>query len=692
MKTVTLQKLELTNYRNIDHAVFEFDGNSKIVGENRIGKTNTLESIYWLLTDKLLGGSSDIAAIKPISDTKKQVEVEGTFEIYDPENPQIMPKLITLKKVYAENWAKVRGTQDMELKGHYTEWFYNGVKQGTFKAYQSLFNTDFGIKPDFSKIEIIRLLIDPTYLGELGESKDWTELRNFIINLIGDVKDDDVFAANPKLMPIKDDLFSVNGRTDQLKKQYKNIIDGLNDSIIGNQAQLSMLQKLEKPSDEDIAIARKAIEEIDDRIAKLQNAKTIDAMSVTLQSRINDLEKQKNDIVASLIKNDPLAVKEKAVKDKMQSLSEDLRKTRDENWRLAEEISHTKTEIYNVSNSILGKNNLRDDLISKLKELDALIKNINSDTSLTTCPTCHRPLENAEELIASRKAEYLKEKQDLITKGKENTEELKLEKIKLEGLESELATLTKESEDLAIKIENLNDQIAELRKEENALFIERQTSTPTSPELEALNKEIAELYDRLDATKENTNKRESEIRAAIAEEAAKKEPYGKVLTSLDYYEMQKKQIGRVEAELNENKRKLASYEQRRELVNSFIFLKLKMLDERVESVFGHIRFQLISMNLNGGYDAICKPYIYDIDNDRSTDVTWKSGSKSEKIITGIAIAEKIKAKLELPNFPFLFDEGGEISSDTFATKFQTESQLICVKVQDNINKPIVLKI
>ena len=117
-----------------------------------------------------------------------------------------------------------------------------------------------------------------------------------------------------------------------------------------------------------------------------------------------------------------------------------------------------------------------------------------------------------------------------------------------------------------------------------------------------------------------------------------------------------------------------------------------MLDEKVESVFGHIKFQLVKQNINGGFDTVCKPYIYNVDKDQSTEVLWKSGSKSERIVTGIAIAECIKRALDLPNLPFLFDEGGEISTDTFRTKFKTESQLICVKVQDNILKPMVLKI
>ena len=117
-----------------------------------------------------------------------------------------------------------------------------------------------------------------------------------------------------------------------------------------------------------------------------------------------------------------------------------------------------------------------------------------------------------------------------------------------------------------------------------------------------------------------------------------------------------------------------------------------MLDENVSKVFGKIKFQLIKENINGGFDAICKPYIYDVVKGESTSTSWRSGSKSERVVTGIAIAEAIKTKLELPNLPYLFDEGGEISTDTFATRFKTESQLICVKIADSIQTPLVQKL
>ena len=692
MKNITLKRLELTNYRNIGHSVLDFDGNSKIVGENRVGKTNTLEAIYWLLTDKLLTGSSDIAAIKPTSDSKRTVSVEGTFEIYDPEAPQVKPREIKLSKVYGENWVKVRGTQELELKGHYTRWFYNGVEQGTFKAYIGYFNADFGINVDLGKIEIMRLLVDPTYIGELGESKDWTELRNFIIKLIGDVSDDDVFAKEPRFLPMREDLLNVNGRTDQLKKLYKSQIDNVNDAIIGNEAQIDFLSKLEKPTDTEIEVARKAIEEIDDKIAKLQNSKTIDAMSVSLQSKINEKKEEANRLTLDLIKNNPLNKEELDIDAKLKVANEEISKLTDKQIEKTRELSDAEYSLSEIKFGISSKEERRTSLIAELKELDNQIKNVAHDSDLTVCPLCKRPLDNAEELIAHKKAELESKKQDLISDGKKNTQILT-------DMREELGKKEQARDSVKFDLECIEQQLKEAKSNREALdqrkfeiYSKKNTEAPTSPEIEALRAEIEELEKRLADSRSNVEKREEEIRNAIREEAAKKEPFGKVLISLEYYGLQMKNLEKIREELNANQRKFAALEQKREMVNAFIFLKLKMLDEKVESVFGHIKFQLIQMNLNGGYDPICKPYIYNIDKDESSNVSWKSGSKSERIVTGIAIAERIKAKLELPNFPFLFDEGGEISSDTFATKFKTESQLICVKVQDNISKPIVLKI
>ena len=169
-------------------------------------------------------------------------------------------------------------------------------------------------------------------------------------------------------------------------------------------------------------------------------------------------------------------------------------------------------------------------------------------------------------------------------------------------------------------------------------------------------------------------------------------PYKDVLANRDYYTRQIARLEEAKKAKTIHETSLANIEQKRELLNSFYLAKLKMLDENVSRVFGNIKFQLIKENINGGFDAICKPYIFDTAANSSTTTTWKSGSKSERVVTGIAIVECIKNRLGLPNLPYLFDEGGEISNDTFATRIKTESQLICVKIADNIVKPLIQKL
>ena len=168
------------------------------------------------------------------------------------------------------------------------------------------------------------------------------------------------------------------------------------------------------------------------------------------------------------------------------------------------------------------------------------------------------------------------------------------------------------------------------------------------------------------------------------------EPYKKVIADHEYYLRQVEKLESIKKLRKKHSDEQTNLEQKKELINKFIYTKLKMLDENVSKIFGNIRFQLIKENIKeGSFDAVCKPYIYDTEIDISTDITWKSGSKSERVITGIAIIEAIKKAMKFPDLPILFDEGGEISTETFKTKFKTDSQLICVKVVDNITKPMV---
>jgi len=88
---VYIKNLELKNYRNYDHVKLEFDKNSiLLVGNNGNGKTNLLESIYYLSTgrshrtysqDEIIKWGSDYSIIKALTGSEKDDELDRFIEI-----------------------------------------------------------------------------------------------------------------------------------------------------------------------------------------------------------------------------------------------------------------------------------------------------------------------------------------------------------------------------------------------------------------------------------------------------------------------------------------------------------------------------------------------------------------------------------------------------------------------------------
>lgn len=676
MKNIQLKKLELTNYRNVEHAIYEFNGNSKIVGDNKIGKTNTLEAIFFLLTNYLLGSSNDLPQIKPLHDTKLVVKVEGTFDVDGKE--------IVIAKEYAEDWVKQRNTKEIVLKGHYENYYYNGVKQSTVKDFNVLFFNDFGIKTnDAVKLSLLQLQVNPFYLGDLCETGDWKEVRKLIIELVGDITDEQVFEKAPNTAVIKEDLALYGGRLDQVRKATTDNIKTLQEDIVGDDAKLEMFEKVEKPSDDSVAIARKGIEDIDTKIAKLRSSTGSNELEAETKNKIAEIATE----IAKLVVEDANAVNpaEKQVRDELsqkRSILDDF---------FAKKRNY-QTEF---SNAEWSYNKLFNENEQAKKDKDALLEQYYKvdETPVefdTVCPTCHRPLEASEIESAKAKAQAYKDEllKSLVEKGTKLKDTIVANDVKIVDLKTKVDTAKDCIDQVNVKIDSLNADITALETK----LREVASTKVANPRIAELEKQKAELEQKLAEIRSSQFNAQQSINSQIYELEQSKEEFKKVLSDLDFYDRQQVEKAKVEKEKEAHADKLVSLEQKKDLINMFIVTKLKMLDENVSKVFGGIKFKLLEENINGGFDTICKPYIYDPITKTSTNVIWKSGSKSERIVTGIAIAEAIKAHLELSNLPFLFDEGGELGSETIKNRLITDSQIICVKVQDGVQTPIVMSL
>ena len=676
---ITLQELKVVNYRNIRFQVLKFDGNSKIVGDNRIGKTNTIEALYWLLTDKLLNGSKDIEQIKPLNDTKLVVQVSAIFNLGD--------KVISLGKEYKEEWVKTRGTEDLVFKGHTTTYIYNGIKQETKKQYDSLVAADFGIQgKEYQGIDIMQLLVNPLYLGRMGDTDDWKNLRAMIIDIVGDVSDADVLAANPILFPIKDDMARVNGRTDQLIKGYRDEIKSITEDIIGCDANIQLLEQTEKPTDDAIAIARKGIEDCTD---KFRNLKSDGAEQEAITQIDNEIMELKNQIID--IKRSDL---EKKSANPNEVARKNLIEEKDNLYEESDNLIQSRLIAVNELNDLFGKKvNLGREIdsckatrLNLLDELKAIKEQLANPTIEKECPHCHRPyeLDKLEEHIAEVTKNLNARKDAILLQGRSNTDTM-------QKYEYDYSQLEKEIDEKKYDISRIEDAVKILKSKIEDINI--QLSNINTFDEPVANPRITALEDKIKAKevekakiREDANAKEDSIRSIIAEIQVQKEQYQKVLDDYNYWSRVQDQIIEVTNKRVDLQKRLVQTEQKVELVKAFIKTKLEMLDENIKKVFVDVSFQLIEPQINGGYSTVCKPYI------KGTHTLWRSGSKSEQVTTGVAICERIKSALGLPDLPFIFDEGGEISSATFSSRFETKSQLICVQVKDGIITPTVMQI
>ena len=681
MKTVKLLKLELTNYRNIEHEVYEFGGtNSKIVGDNRIGKTNTLEAIHFLLTNYLLDGSNDLSALKPLADTKRVVSAKATFDVDGI--------VITIEKQYGENWVKKKGNEELVLDGHYEDYFFNGIKQTRAKDFYTKLGEHFGYRNDEKgEVDVAQMLCNPLYLGNLGDTDKWTMLRRYIISLIGDVTEEEVYQAQPATLVIKEDLEHALNDVEQVKKQYANEISGIKQTIAGYDANIGLLEKTSNPTDDEVANANKGIEEHQAKIVELQKDT---GSSATVEQYKKLVADTKNDVLTLNMqelkayqdnKGNPNADLDKDITD----LNKQISDLTEEKMSAHDELREAQSNLEDAQRALNKWTTNRADLVTRLKEVRA--KKKEPADVMTVCPTCGRPLEEEKVEEARKKiADELDQREkEIIAKGQETAKLIEESNKEIAKYQTAVELDTKVLADIDKKIATRKERVKELetKRVPTADFVE-------SDKLKALRATLATYEKQLNDAMIDESKAHTLGLEQIAKEKEALAPYQKVLNDREHYERQMQSLNDIKAQKSECSKRLVAIEQKRENLNLFISTKLRLIDTHVAKVFGNIKFQLVKENLNGGFDQVCKPYIYDVDKDQSTTTTWKNGSKSEKIITGIAIVEAIKKELDLTELPYLFDEGGEISTDTFNTKFKTDAQLICVKVEDNILKPVVI--
>lgn len=666
-----LEKIIVDNFRNINHAEYLMAKVNVFTGPNMRGKTNTIEAIYWALADYLLDGGSDVQSFKPHGNTKEVVAVELKFDAF------------TFKKTFYEKWTKTRGSNEVNLTGHETEYFIDDVKYSVGEGKRILLEKLglSNIKAP-NKVDIARSVIDPYYLAQ---KIAWKDLRTFIIDLVGDVDDMTVLNSNIAFGVIKDDLvkykFDVTTYSKFLKQQIK--INA--DEVVKNQNIIFGYKDINDVDAHDLSEAIKSLNSIDEEIASLRTKRnsTTNPMVEKLEKELHELQKQYME--SNQADRDELTLLNQKINADIETKEQQLDSLRVKHREWSTSVFEkekkrdmNKFSIENLERSIEQRSHRKSELSEQYLAIDA--EEYDASNAIKACPHCGGVLN--EEELALQKDRFEKSKAERIKKIVDEGTSLKLsiqnDMLQLEALKNQ-ADEWKEIESISQLIVAADESILNLSNEIKSLR--------SSLVLEYVSEKTKTLIEQGKKTKEDLAeqklvKTDGLIDQLIIDKQKERFAPEQVISNHNAYRTIQTKIDEVERTIQTHQDSQMANERKLMILEEFIKTKLNLLKNNVASVFKDLEFVLVETNIKeGSYNEVCYPLIL------GKETPFERGSGSERITTGVYIIECVKAKLGIESLPIIFDEIDKLDTNTIATQLVTESQIISTKVDDiNYNK------
>lgn len=663
-----LTKVTIDNFRNIKHAEYEMNDLNVFTGPNRKGKTNTILAIYWALTDYLLDASSDYASFKPLED--KQAEVAVELEFSDG---------FKLRKTYAENWVKTRGSSEKTMTGNVTKYFIDDISVSVTEAKKEI-RKRMGIegKSNVSKFDLLRCVVDPYYLAK----EQWKVTREFIIELVGDVSNEDVVRANPRLTTVEPILEKHSFDTEKAKKFFKQQIANEKDDIQRMTDQISGLQMMKDVSAEDLNASKNAIADIDKTIRATQSSNSNDAIikdledqKHSLESNAEDLErKERNDVTAY---NANVSSKLTIISKDLNALSANVTDARNKLINLDNDISSQKYE----SNMQESAKTSLEKSVAQLRKDYTRIGEQSDKVAEIKCPNCGCVLN--QEAIDENARVTAKALYEIESEGKKINVQIQNCDMKIDAANKQVYKLQVERPDLDDALESakkkMDEKQAQYDTESKSLQIYQK-----SEDLLKIEQDINRMDERIRAERLSTGNN-IELNDKINQLEMSKKQHQDVIDAHAAYSAASKQIAEISAKITGEQKKQISDEQSMILIDSFIQTKLQLFKNRIKSVFGdRLEFVLIQKNIKAeSWEECCYPTVLD------KDTPFLNGSGSEQIMAGIYMAECIKKKLELEDLPYIFDECDKLDNYSMK-KLDTKSQIITTRVDDTNYSDVTL--
>ena len=615
-----LTKLELLNFKGLKAFTIHFNGDVIIRGDNATGKTTVFDSVCWLLfgKDSLDRADFEIKTLdrgEPVH--KVNHEVTGTFTLDEGGT-------VELKRVYREKYSSPRGGE-VTMTGHTTDYFVDGVPKKE-KEYKEIVNS-------LVDENIFKLITNPLYFNE---TYSWQNRRKLLLEMCGDISDEDVIAEYSELKALTDILsgHSVDDHRKVVASKKAAINKELDMIPVRIDEALRGKPTIDTPRDvliQEISLATTTLETLEADKALLVNGHAV----VDTRAELRDVQRR---LMARESELQMEYKKQSALK------SNEYDMVVSELNNLSSKVESTKHRLDTSNRDIQRIESVIDELMHQRQQVneDAFVMDIDE-----ACPTCGQKLpaeqiqaarEKAETKFNLRKSKQLEELNQSIELKQLDIENIKKRDAGLEPVETlealikakELVkqTITDEIGQLTAPVLDDDSIYADLKAEEFMLQMKLDESNIDHSE------EIADIDKRIATTKEHRFNLETELN--------KYEEAKRIDTRVAELESQQAELAAEKSKLDE-----ASY-----LMDEFVKAKVNMLEDVINSRFKLARFKMFNVMLNGNVEECCETTY--------KGVPYRSMNNAARINVGLDIINALTSYFKV-NAPVFIDNAEAVT-------------------------------
>lgn len=565
---IKIVSISMSNFKGYKDKVLTLNDSTEIVGENGVGKTTILTAHMWLWADR----DADLKSnpdIFPIGAEEVTPRVEETIDIDGKIVNVAKQQKRTVSKPNADGVSRISLTNSFEI---------NSVPKSErdFRAYFEELGVNLDLFLPLSHIDVF------TSQKAVDMRKVLFQMANdlsdiYVANIVGDVPEVTALLSNYTSEEIK---AMQNATLRKINEEY-----GRNGEIL--RAKIEGLESAKQDVNVDgLAEEKAALEKRAGEIAK--------EITKSGEATANTLKKISNDITSLR------AEYSEKIRGAMESYETEKRKIDSDLLRLQSEMNKAKSTLSSDMYTFERRAKQIEEDKAKLFRLRDEWNRENArqmTADSLVCPTCGRelPENKKEEILKKFEQEKKNNLQTISEKGsalnnkvRQMTAECEADKAKYTEME---ATIKKWEKELK-KLETKREKLAEPAEPKECASILNKIESKEK-EMRSLN--TSGISEKLNAERDDIQRRISEINAALQMEASNKSISEKIAALRDKqneYEQSRADCEKILYQLDMLSRK-----------------KNELLEDSINSHFRLVKFRLFTYLKNGNYAEDCTPMI-----------------------------------------------------------------------------------